>query len=262
MLRCIDRLGEALVELRQGREERLVVELAILQMTRPETAPDAASLGVRIDRLEERVRLLSEREPMVSPPVPESPVPGTSAPEQSGAVEPETVADIPALTVVPDGSDESAPAPVTSDQGNLVVEGPPASLSLDSVDAAWPAIMARVREEAGMRRHALFREARPAAADGDRLVLEVPAHLPFHFAQLGEDDRLNNIVIAAASEALGGRIRLEYRVGNTDSGSAAVSSVTPERAPDKEQLRDEGEAEIDPAGLVIDQLGGEIVTDD
>ena len=97
--------------------------------------------------------------------------------------------------------------------------------------------------------------------DGDRLVLEVPAHLPFHLAQLSEDDRLNNIVAAAASEALEGTIRLEYRVGAEGSTTAAPKPVEPERAPDKDQLLDEGEAEIDPAGLVIDLLGGGIVDD-
>jgi hypothetical protein len=122
--------------------------------------------------------------------------------------------------------------------------------------------MARVRDEAGMRRHALFREARPTEVDNDLLVLEVPAHLPFHLAQLGEDDRLNAIVIAAASEALDGAIRLQYRVGDTDATVGAATAPEPERVPDKNQMTDEGDAEIDPTGLVIDLLGGEVVLDE
>ena len=259
VLRCIDRLGEALLELRQGREERLVVELAVLQMTRPETASDTASLAVRIDRLEERVRLLGEQGSAVSSPAPDPPAADAPASAQSGAEESEVVAELPALTVVPDGPDEDDRALDASQPSDPGVDEPPASLSLESVDAAWPAIMARVREEAGMRRHALFREARPAEVDGDRLVLEVPAHLPFHLAQLGEDDRLNSVVVAAASTALGGKVRLEYRVGDSDQDSVAAPAVAPERAPDKEELLDAGEAEIDPADLVIDLLGGEIV---
>jgi DNA polymerase-3 subunit gamma/tau len=263
VLRCIDRLGEALVELREGREERLVVELAILQMTRPETAPDSASLAVRIDRLEERLRLFGEREPVAAAsPVPDPPVVvAPVAPESSGD-ETETVVEPPSLTVVlDDEADEDDGEDTVSPPAEAIVDQAPASLSLEAVDAAWPAIMARVREEAGMRRHALFREARPAEVDGDRLVLEVPAHLPFHLAQLGEDDRLNSIVASAASEALAGTIRLEYRVGAADSTAPAPKPVEPERAPDKDQLLDEGEAEIDPTGLVIDLLGGEIVDD-
>jgi len=262
VLRCIDRLGEALVELREGREERLVVELAILQMTRPETAPDAASLAVRIDRLEERLRLIGEREPVAAPPDPDPPVAVAPIVEESSGEGSETAVAPPSLTVVVDEEPDAAEGEnAGSPPEDSIVERPPASLSLESVDAAWPAIMARVREEAGMRRHALFREARPAEVDGDRLVLEVPAHLPFHLAQLGEDDRLNSIVAAAASEALEGTIRLEYRVGAGEATSPAPQPVEPERAPDKDQLLDAGEAEIDPTELVIDLLGGEIVDD-
>ena len=43
VLRAIDQLGDALVQIRQGREERLIVELALLRLTRPETAIDPAS---------------------------------------------------------------------------------------------------------------------------------------------------------------------------------------------------------------------------
>jgi len=270
VLRCIDRLGAALVELRDGREERLVVELAILQMTRPETSPDPSALAGRIDRLEERVRILHER----SGPAPSAPLnqaPPISAPTEPETPEP-TPVDVPALTVVPDEPEaislvaDETPEPVT-------VEEPPQAAapkefvepSLDAVDAAWPAIMARVRDEAGMRRHALFREARPVAVEGNRLVLELPAHLPFHLAQLGEDDHLNTVVVAAASDALGGQIQLVYRSADGDASLAAPQVVEDETetesTPDKELMLDAGDAEIDPAGLVIDLLGGEVVDD-
>ncbi|MEE9299133.1 MAG: DNA polymerase III subunit gamma/tau [Acidimicrobiia bacterium] len=260
VLRCIDRLGEALVELREGREERLVVELAVLQMTKPETSPDPASLAARIDRLEERVRLLHERGEATSPP-----------PEPASAVESEATAAVPAdggplLVAVPDDSppedgdvvaDASEPAetPVAEE-----VLSPVEGLTLEAVDAAWPVIMAKVREEAGMRRHALFREVHPAVVDGAKLVLEVPAHLPFHLAQLGEDDRLTSVVLAAAAAAFGGQIELEYRAASEDALPPAAAPE-PVRAPDKDQLLDEGEGEIDPTGLVIDLLGGEVIDD-
>jgi DNA polymerase III subunit gamma/tau len=273
VLRCIDRLGEALVELREGREERLVVELAVLQLTRPEAASDPASLATRIDRLEDRVRVLHERgsvptpdaEITAEPPrvVASPPQPGESKESAETTVTEEIATEeaaeeFPPLAVVPDESGEppeevAAPTPVPS--------GPAASLTLEAVDGAWPAIMARVRDEAGMRRHALFREAKPVEVDGGRLTLEVPGHLPFHLAQLAEDDRLNGIVCAAASEALGGQVQLEYRSG-PETAPTAPRPVEPQRAPDKDQMIDGGEAGIDPAGLVIDLLGGEIVTDD
>jgi DNA polymerase-3 subunit gamma/tau len=270
VLRCIDRLGEALVELREGREERLVVELAVLQMTRPETAPDPASLAVRIDRLEDRMRILHERAPAPSstpdaatprPPAAMSPPPAKQPAEEPPP--PKAAEEFPPLAVVRDeenvADDESQPEEPASPPP--ISGGPEADLTLEAVDGAWPAIMARVRDEAGMRRHALFREAKPVEVDGGRLVLEVPGHLPFHLAQLAEDDRLNGIVCAAASDALGGQVRLEYRSG-PEAAPTAPRSIEPQRAPDKDQMIDGGEAGIDPAGLVIDLLGGEIVSDD
>lgn len=274
VLRCIDRLGEALVELRDGREERLVVELAVLQMTRPETSPDPSALATRIDRLEERVRLLHERgsadagivvpAPEAVAPSPAGPVEPASAPEPAGPKESVEVeepsaeaAAPPSLAAVPDEPDsEVAPSP-----GPNSTDTAPAAPTMESVDAAWPAIMARVRDDAGMRRHALFREARPSLVEGNRLVLEVPAHLPFHLAQLGEDDHLNAVVIAAASEALGGRVELVYRSADGEASLATPVEPEPERAPDKDQMRDGGDAGIDPTNLVIDLLGGEVVED-
>ena len=52
VLRAVDHLGEALVKLREGREERLMVELAMIRLTRPETATDPDALLARLERLE------------------------------------------------------------------------------------------------------------------------------------------------------------------------------------------------------------------
>ena len=213
------------------------------------TAADTGALAARLDRLEERVRLLHEREPAA-----EAPEAGPARTVVESIVEEPAVADADDV----EDEDDSEPSPAAEvDQPDSAA----GEFSMEDVDAAWPAIMARVRDEAGMRRHALFREARPAAVEGTQLILEVPGHLPFHLAQLGEDDRLNSIVAAAASEALGASVQLVYRAGDE-----AVAQPTqpqpapqPERAPDKEQLLEVGEGEIDPAGLVIDMLGGEVV---
>jgi len=56
VLRAIDGFSEALLHLRQGREERLVLELALIRLTRPETTLDGAALASRIERLERVVK--------------------------------------------------------------------------------------------------------------------------------------------------------------------------------------------------------------
>jgi DNA polymerase-3 subunit gamma/tau len=270
VLRTIDRLGEALLELRDGREERLVVELAILALTRPETSPDPGALAARIDRLEERLRLLGERDESVA----RTQVPQEQAPQPA----PETPPAKQELEPAPAPSEDEPGGATTDDvtpsesSDHTAVPDPAADATgvpaptIESVDAAWPVIMARVRDDAGMRRHALFREARPAAVEGRRLVLELPAHLPFHLAQLGEDDRLNSVVVAAASEALGTPIELVYRSADGDPSLAAPSSSHDEhqdedeqRVPDKETLLDAEDTTSRPEDLIIEQLGGEVV---
>ena len=253
VLRCIDRLGEALVELRDGREERLVVELALLQMARPETAPDTASLAARLDRLEERMRLLHEGAVPVS--------------EAKADDEP---APAPAVEVSPDPEPEPVSSPVIEPEPEVaasdhVVEteaaAPVATISLEAVDEAWPALVARVREQAGPRRHALFREVRPVDVEGGDLVLEVPAHLSFHLAQLSEDDRLTAIVTSVASELLGAAVEVVFRAGEEQAVQAPVEQPQL-RAPDEDQLVPSGEGGIDPTSLVVDTFGGEVVSDD
>jgi DNA polymerase-3 subunit gamma/tau len=79
VLRALDLLAEALVRLREGREERLMTELALIKLTRPETANDTESLISRMDRLERRmarpVETVSavDTEPQVSAPTAEQP---------------------------------------------------------------------------------------------------------------------------------------------------------------------------------------------
>ena len=47
VLRAVDVLGEALIRLREGREERLMTELALIQLTSPEVTSDPDALAAR-----------------------------------------------------------------------------------------------------------------------------------------------------------------------------------------------------------------------
>ena len=66
VLRGIDVLSDALLQLREGREERLVVELAIVKLTRPDTVPSIDGIQARVDRIERDLRDLRKADP--SPP--------------------------------------------------------------------------------------------------------------------------------------------------------------------------------------------------
>ena len=258
VLRCIDRLALALADLREGREERLVVELTVLQMCRPETAQDVAALTARVDRLEERLRRVQAAPPAVAStvqtPEPAAVTPLRSVPTPEMKPTPTPAKSTPVERSSSEAPFESASAPV------LAVVAPPLppidGLTLEAVQTAWPAAVARIREEAGMRRFALFREARPAEVTGSTIMLEVPENLPFHLAQLSEDDSLNATAVRVLGEVLGGGVRLAYRGG---SAPVVVPHVDPLRAPDQETLSDPTAGGVDPAALMADLLDGEVV---
>jgi DNA polymerase-3 subunit gamma/tau len=279
VLRSIDLLGDALVQLREGREERLVTELTLLRLARPETSLDAASLAARVDRLEDRLRRFQEQGPVAAAdtPAPASPpkpieLPPEPAPAPAPAARPlEAEASEPA----PPEQDEPAPefdsiaaeavfeAPIVEAVEAAPQPTPVVDVDMAAIDALWPALVARVRDEAGPRRHALFRETAPAAVEDGALVLEVPAHLPFHLAQLQEDDRLMAILTSVVQELSGAPLRVRYRSGDGAQTGLFDTPVDiePERAPDKDDLQVAGSGGVDPTDILKDMLGGEVVDD-
>ena len=89
VLRTIDQFSDALLELRAGREERLVLELALIRLTRPETAMDQEALVSRIERLEEashQSSVLSQESSVVSPHPESSAISGQTLASPSGGV--------------------------------------------------------------------------------------------------------------------------------------------------------------------------------
>ncbi len=244
VLRAIDQLSEALVQLREGKEERLVVELALLRLARPETAVDPASLAARLERMEERVRRAAKSEP--------APVQAETAPRSRTADEVPPVEEaraIPRPTAESEQADEAAMAPAED-------------LELDTVEASWPALVARLREESGPRRHALFREAAPVEVDGSRIVLGVPNHLPFHLEQLRQDDLLKTTAESIGAELFGGAIVIEYRESEAAASEEPALEQVESKAPDADQLLEEGEGGVDPTELVVEHLGGQVVSEE
>ena len=84
VIQAIDQLSEALLQLREGREERLVVELAVIRLTRHDTAIDPVSLAARLDRIEGRLR--RDGAPAADGPSADTPVPPPpGAPPEKGS---------------------------------------------------------------------------------------------------------------------------------------------------------------------------------
>ncbi len=259
VLRCIDGLGQALVDLREGRDERLVVELTVLRLSRPETAADVPALLARVDRLEDRMR---------RPPPPPEPTRGGDRPPPA----PPEGDDRPRRDEPPRPEDrrprQERPGPRPPEPPEQVGDPPPspveearapASFDLAVLDEKWPAIVAQIRDAAGPRRFAMFREAKPAAVDGSTLVLELPTSMVFHLDALSEDDRLRAIVTGVLSEALGGAVGVRYQAGDVPEPEPEETAADPTHAPDRDSLEESPEGAIDPTALLVDLLGGQVV---
>ena len=270
VLRAVDQLSEALLNLRQGREERLVTELTLIRLTRPDTSLDADALSARLERLEQRIQGIGPGSVQVHRPAAAAPVTAAASPPEAGQQqEPPTAppqAGEPPAVEEPPQPEQSVPAPpqpaATVPPRDVVPapdqEAAAADIDLATFESAWPAIAARMRDLAGPSRHALLKEVRPVSIDNGTAVFELPAHLPFHLQQLRADSELHELLGRAAAEFVGGTIRMEFRA---QSETPQAEEAGPElvRAPDKDDLAEEDEGAIDPTDLVVDMLGGEVV---
>jgi DNA polymerase III subunit gamma/tau len=238
VLRAVDLLGEALVRLREGREERLMTELALIKLTRPETASDLDAVLSRVERIERR---LGRPDPV--PPLGQT----SSTPMVAATPEPHSEPTAPmvvAAAAVPDaGADETEkdPPPAAPSQGPAV--------SLDQLQKVWPGLFGSLRDVLGARRWAFFREAVPAAVENDTIVLEV-AH-DFHLQSLQEDDAVAAIVATRAGDLLGGPVRVRFALREGED--------QPEEQIDLHQLEERPEVDGDPTTLLAAELGAEVV---
>ena len=266
VLRAVDELSEALYQLRQGREERLVVELALLRLTRPDTAQDIGALASRVARLEARVRELGSQvalgattpseqaKPLPEPGARARPVPDAAEPNQRDRASTTAVAETPASPVSEEPESESGAPEAPAAGGGALLD-----LDIERFESVWPAIVARIREDAGPRRHALLKEARPKSVVGSTVVFELPSHLPFHLEQLRADRDLHLAVSAIARQVLGGDITLQFDVADDAADQPSPEAQESGAVPKVEDLLEEGADGTDATALVVDILGGEVV---
>ncbi len=256
VLRAIDMLGDVLLELRQGREERLVIELALLRLTRPETAHDPGSMAHRIDRLEGRLRDIERRSgpaTAVDERMPRSPATAEdlSAPmTAASAAAPEPAA----AAADASAAETSAAMPA----GRSEPAEPASDVDLASFEAAWPALVTKVREQCGPVRHALVKEAAPVAVVDGVVELAIPSHLPFHLERLRQDTELHRHMTEIAASLLGGAVGFTF---NDAESEDADPGEQPFRTPEMSELQETEDGAVDPAEMVVDLLGGEIVSE-
>ena len=251
VLRSIDVLSTALLQLRDGREERLVVELAILRLTNPETVPNLEGVSVRLDRVERQLRGLEagRRQPSASSQQP--------AEEQLKPDDANLPADRPFDSTTQDTRHTTHDEEQKAQAEPIAELEPVAELEFSDFERAWPAIVAQIRQDVGPRRHALLKEASPVGIENGIVVFEVASHMHFHLEQLKADEG----IAAAISEAAEGQLGQPVSVSFRSSDAPAVTDQTEvEVVPDKDDLiesQSKGDSEV--IDNVLDVLGGEIV---
>ncbi|MFP3881484.1 MAG: DNA polymerase III subunit gamma/tau [Actinomycetota bacterium] len=265
VLRAVDLLAEALVRLREGREERLMTELAFIKLTRPETSTHPEALVSRMDRLERRMGKPGETVTQAAAPA----APGAKPqPEPERAREPAKPAKESAPAEQPAKSEQKAEseaddelsraaAPLVSDDepDAEAEDQPPIDISFDQLQKIWPGLFGSLRDVLGARRWAFFREAVPAAVERNKIILEV-AH-DFHLTSLQQDDAVAPIVAAKAGDLLGGPVKVEFRLKN-DGGDGDGND---DDEVDLDQLEERPKADTDPASLLESELGAQVVDD-
>jgi DNA polymerase-3 subunit gamma/tau len=265
VVRALEGLGEAALEIRRAPDPRLVLEIALIRLARGDaTGPGAAeALVERVSRLERVLddlrRQLAEGSRAPAPPTPaaspgarpalgalRSP-PATALPAEARPAE--TPATEAPRTEAPADAPPAAPAAVSSRR----------ALELDDVILAWPGVLAGLKP----RLKAMAKEAQPVGVDGEVVVLGLPArfqkvHRPALEAAAEE-------VTAGLARELGRPVRIRVVLDDTLALSGerpeGPSPAEPEdwEAVSSTSPQDQGGRRLDsPLELVIDTFGATV----
>jgi DNA polymerase III subunit gamma/tau len=268
VVRALESLGEAALEIRRAPDPRLVLEVALVRLARRDVTTVEA-LAERLGRLERavddlRATLAGGGSPPAAGPRHERAVPAEPAGRPPGPK-----AALGALrghgtpppaepaTAVPPPPPPPAAAPPPSPAART---GPAESLDLDDVILAWPDALAGFKP----RLKAMAGEAQPVRVEGDVVVLGLPSrfervHLPTIVAE-------SSVVAEALARRLGRplRVRVELDDGLALSGDRGGGLPGPAEAQDlSEEVAvpepSEGGGGVDsPVGLVIKTFGATV----
>ena len=227
LVRGIERLGEILVELRHAPDPRVLVEVALVQLTAEPAAAadDVVALAARVAKLEQAAAS-GPSAPAAAPP-PRDPATGraelggrarraaaTGAPPPAGTARPEP-AEVPAASVPAD------PHPPTADGGG--------DLAAEWEQQVRPTLKGIVR--------ALFTPVDVLAGSGDTVTMAAP-----NTTHRDKCDQHRAAVEQAWAAATGRQVRVELTVGGAppdDAGPAvAPAPVEPDDAIDLDDLVD------------------------
>jgi DNA polymerase-3 subunit gamma/tau len=245
LVRLLELLGEAMEAVRAGADARTRLELALVKAARPELDSSSAALRVRIERLERRdqppeVASQAEGEPersavAQSPESAPAPVGTASSSEtaalaQAGPLTEKGASPQNAAARETGASNETGARPRAHQAAQRVDDGEAARTTadgaqgdqLDSLRAAWPAVVELVREQNALL-GALIEEAEPVAVAGAQVTVAFPAGAPF-LKKKAEDPANRRAVGDALCSVLAGRWTLCYALGEESGDSRRHAS--------------------------------------
>ena len=265
VVRAIEILGDAIIDIRGQAvaDPRLVLEVAVVRITRREARTREETLIDRVERLEQRFAAggpLPAAVPTVAAPAP-APAPARPAPVPGGPVlaKRERAAKPPAPTQAPTAA-AAAPA------ADAPTEAEPPTFALDDVIEAWPETLALLK--APVRTG--IQDAQPIALENGIIVFGVPKT---RYDAINERFRKEAAAIKDAfAQRLGAAPRFMLRAHDFDKvdafkpttvgaeASPPVAEPEDDEAVDLEELADAPEAPPpDSVSRLADVLGAEVV---
>jgi DNA polymerase-3 subunit gamma/tau len=254
LVRVLETLGQAVVDMRgtDAADPRLVLEIALVRLTRRDAGPPLQTVIERIERLERSVAALGQSDAATgSNP---SPAPAPAPGRTIGAIRRETPPD--ASRAATEGSlpsertseDQAPDSSEVAPPAKSEREEPAEPFQLDDVIVAWAAIL----PELPVATRSAVQEAQPLSVEDDVITFGVPPSL-FEAAR-PRFHRERETIRGALSERLGrtARFTLISHEGFAAGGgpSNSVASNPPSavaREPDDDGAEDPA---IDPAELI------------
>ena len=236
VVRAIEVLGEALLDIRRAPDPRLVLEVTLVRLASNTVANDTASLLARVERLESG----ATRPRDVTGPIPR--------PRLTGAAGASATTPSGQSRTVSSPSGERASRPTASASTNPSTSPPPQVGPVDDLVAAWPGIVRTLKATV----RALYSAVEVVGLEADTLVVAAPSEM--HKKKCVE---LQEPVRAALTAAAARPIVLDIRVA-APRQAATVSSTTPvsqvcQAGDDQVDLADE-DGDGDAAESVVDQI--------
>jgi len=222
LLRAVKILSDADVEARQHSQPRLLLEISLIRLARPEMDPTIESLQARLEALESGTPAARASEAAPQPTAPQPRAPSPTAPPQPGSKR--GVTDVP-----PDRHNRQPKAAAMTGAGATAGAAPAApagatpaaqervDLTLQDVRNRWARVLEEVRRTR-MFCHALLIEGMPLEVRGATLVVALRPGYNFHVDSLHRAE--NRTVVEGALERVFGR-PMTFRCRLQDTPTAA-----------------------------------------